>query len=363
MTKQQGISTEHFRAQYSEAVQELKAQLKEKDRVLGEYRKAHGKLELFFSEIKENLTPITPLPKVFKPSADNRKVSSSCAAVAHVTDGHCGEQQFADEIEGFGEFNYKICRSRQLAFVARVNRWILMHRPVYTVDELHVVVTGDLISGDIHDELSRTNEFPVPVQCKKAAEILASQVALWSPNFERVVVHFLVADNHSRLTRKPQSKEEGMNSFNYVVGHMAELYCSKHDNVEFNIYPVHERVIHISTRQYLISHGHAVRGWMGIPWYSIVRKLGKEATARMQIIMEEVQKAQEKARRIGFNKYVFGHWHVPINYPLFSCGGSVGGTNAHDHTDGRHANPSQSAWIVHPKYGEFDRTDFDLRFT
>ena len=28
--------------------------------------------------------------------------------------------------------------------------------------------------------------------------------------------------------------------------------------------------------------------------------------------------------------------------------------------NGRHAAPSQAAWMVHPRHGEFDRTDFDL---
>jgi DNA repair exonuclease SbcCD nuclease subunit len=78
----------------------------------------------------------------------------------------------------------------------------------------------------------------------------------------------------------------------------------------------------------------------------------------MQIIMNENMKAKE----IGFHKYIFGHYHTPFNHPLYSCCGSVSGTDAYDHKSGRYSDPSQSAWMVHPKHGEFDRTDFNLKY-
>jgi hypothetical protein len=243
-------------------------------------------------------------------------------------------------------------------YVERVINWIAMHRHAYTVNELSILVTGDLISGDIHDELKITNAFPSPVQVVKAAEVLVEQVAILAPNFEKVTVEFISEDNHARLTKKPQAKEAGYNSLNYLVGYIAQSYLQKHDNVVFNLYPKFEQVVHVSTRQYLICHGHGIMGWMGYPYYSIERKVGKESMARMQIIMNDNLRAKE----IGFHKYIFGHWHSPFNHTLYSCCGSVSGTDAYDHKSGRYSDPSQSAWMVHPKHGEFDRTDFNLKY-
>jgi hypothetical protein len=42
------------------------------------------------------------------------------------------------------------------------------------------------------------------------------------------------------------------------------------------------------------------------------------------------------------------------------CGASLQGTDAYDHQAGRYANPGQSAWLVHPKHGEFNRINFNL---
>lgn len=347
-------SEEKFRAEQSEIVQQLEAEMKEKDRLLDEYRKEHGKLEVFFKRIENAISPVVPLKKVYTPSKTERS-SSEVIAVAHVTDGHMGMVQPTEEIEGFNEFNPEICRARQLDFTVRFNSWTDKHRKGYTIDECVVLATGDLISGDIHEELRVTNAFPVPVQCVKAAEVLVEQISLLASNFGEVTVHFLVEDNHSRLTKKPQATEAGYNSLNYVVGKHAELYLKDTKNVEFNIYPQFEKVVTVGKRQYLITHGHGIRGWMGIPWYSIERQVGKESTARLQLIMEEKAKSKE----IGFHKYVFGHYHTPFDHPLYMCGGSVSGTTAHDHKAGRHSGPSQAAWLI-GKYGEFDRTNFQL---
>jgi DNA repair exonuclease SbcCD nuclease subunit len=267
-----------------------------------------------------------------------------------------GAVQGASEIEGFCAYSPEIARARQLGFIRSFLEWVALHRHAYTIDTAHVLVTGDLISGDIHDDLRVTNAFPAPVQAVRAGMLLAEQVALMAPHFQSVEVHFVSDDNHARLTKKPQAKEAGLNTLNYVVGEVASAYLRELGAVSFHLFPMYETVVHVHGRQYLLSHGHGVQGWAGVPWYGIERKVGKESVARMQIIMQDLQ----KARSVGFHKYVFGHWHTPFNMPLYVCGGSPMGTDANDHKNGRFARPSQKAWIVHPDHGEFDWIDFLL---
>jgi len=281
---------------------------------------------------------------------------TECIAVMQISDGHMGAVQLSDEIEGLNEFNPSLCESRQVDYANRFIDWIRTNRHGYRINEVAVLVTGDLISGDIHQELQVTNAFPAPVQVVKAAEVLVKQIALIATSFQKVVVHFITEDNHARLTKKPQAKEAGFNSLNYLVGEIARIYLMNHQNVEFNIYPQYEKVVNVSTRKYLISHGHAVQGWMGIPWYSIQRKVGKESTNRLQVIMEDITRAKD----VGFHRYIFGHFHTPFDDVIYSCCGSVSGTDAYDHKNGRFARPSQSSWIVHPKHGEFNRINFQL---
>lgn len=351
------INESQLRTIHSETSEVLKETIREKDKILDEYRKEHGRLELFFDDIAAHINPIEPIKVEYSdPGTD-----TIYNVAMQIADMHMGSVQEASEIEGFGEYNASICDRRSLEYAKRFVEWVERKRRSYRINDVSVLVTGDLVSGDIHDELRVTNEFPVTVQCVRAAELLAKQIIILAPNFERITIEFIGADNHGRLTKKPQAKEEGLNSFNYLVGYMASLHLARFSNVEFNLYPLHEKVIHVGSRQYLLSHGHGIRGWMGIPWYSVERKQNREARARMQLIMDATDNELRMMRQVGFHKYVFAHYHYPINTPHYSCCGSVQGTDAYDHLNGRHADPSQSAWLI-SKYGEFDRIDFNLKY-
>lgn len=343
-----------FNAEQSEIVKHLESQLSEKDRILDEYKKEHGRLEMFFSSILSSVTSLKPNPVTYV--AKSEHTSTEIEAVLQITDVHMGAVQDSDEIEGFNEFNPEICEARCMDFVHRVNRYTDRKRLSYTINNCSVLVTGDLISGDIHRELQVTNAFPVTVQVVRAAQVLAQQLHELSQNFQTVTVHFIAADNHGRLTRKPEAKQEGISSLNYLVGVLAQAYVEKCVNVNFNIYPQHEKVVKVMNRNYLIAHGHGMKVWLGIPYYAADRKLGKEFTARMQLIMDQKMKASE----IGFHKMITGHFHTPINTPQYQFGGSVQGTDAYDHKDGRFAVPSQALWFVHPVYKEMSREDFEL---
>jgi len=109
-------------------------------------------------------------------------------------------------------------------------------------------------------------------------------------------------------------------------------------------------VIDVNGMSYLIMHGHQVRGWMGKPYYGFDRKVGREAIKRMR----------SKLPGVLFDRLVMGHWHEPANTLDWIIGGSLSGTDAYDHKNGRYAPPLQPIWLVHPKHGEFDWTRIEL---
>lgn len=353
------LSEEQLKGRHDEEKQQLHREIREKDTALRQYRKEHGRLEVFFNRVISCLTPIEPLQSVFEKTYKQKKGTdrSEVIPVKHITDSHMGAVQEASEIEYFNEFNPEICDRRNIGFTQGFIDWVLLHRNAYNIRQCNVIFTGDLLSGDIHDELRITNAFPVPEQVVRAAQIHTKQIALLAPYFEKVTVDFLTEDNHSRLAKKPQAKEAGINSYGYLIARMMEAYLGGHDNVVFNIHAMYEKVVRISTMNYLIAHMHEVKAWMGIPWYGIERRTAREATARQSIIMNDTSRSLE----VGFNKMIGGHFHTPFDSPLYCGGGSVSGTDAFDHKHGRHAEPSQSAWMVHPEHGEFNRINFWLK--
>jgi len=314
-----------------------------------DYKKEHGQLEQLMAEVLAAVPSITPQTPVYK-SPTKPRVEKDIAVVVHITDAHHGAVQASDEIEGFGVFSPALSRARQYGLIEDVLNWTEMHRLGYSIPECRMLVTGDLISGDIHDELRVTNAFPAPRQALEAGEILAKQAVMVAPHFERVILDIITDDNHGRLTRKPQAKEGSVNNWMYVVANVAKNLLASHDNVLVNIWAQPQKVVNICGRRYLLCHGHDVSGWMGFPYYGVERKAGREAIKRMN-----------GPDMVRFDKIIMGHWHAPMEHPIFWIGGSVSGTDAYDHKAGRHADPQQVSWFVHPKWGEFDRTCWQLR--
>ena len=347
------LNEDQLKDNYSEKSTELRAQITELRTTLQGYRREHGKLEVFFEQVIEAIEPIRELPLISFESRGGTPV----VPCLHLTDLHIGAVQDPNEIEGFNAYSPEISERRLTDLTTRWLKWTDYQRKAYTINDATIIITGDLISGDIHEELRNTNAYPSPVQVAEAARMVSSLIAQIAPYFHSVTVHFVSEDNHARLTKKPQAKEAGMNSLNYLVGKMIEAYVKDLSNVRMNIYPMLEKVVNVNDRLYLITHGHTVKGWMGVPWYGVERKVSKEAQSRLHLIMQEV----ERAREIGFHKYVFGHFHTPIDTTLYSCGASLQGADAYDHQAGRYANPGQSAWLVHPRNGEFNRINFNLK--
>lgn len=301
-----------------------------------------GKNENLFAELAEAIHEIKPQPFVYVPPKDTT-VASPISEVWHLTDWHIGEIIEADEVEFFNAYNYDIAKARVGLFTKTCLRWTELLRHTYRVEELVILCTGDFISGDIHDELKITNEFPSPVQCVKAGTLLAEAIAAAAPHFPKIRVEFVVPDNHSRLTKKPQAKQSGLNSFNYIVGWVAKEMLAAHTNIHFELYPHHQQVVAINGMRYLCQHGHGIKGTWGIPYYGVERVTSQAAKARMN--------APDKRK---FDRLLIGHFHSPLRSQFWCIGGSLTGTSEYDHQNNRYCKPCQTAWVVHPRHGEFN---------
>ena len=319
-------------------------------RKIDDMRSDQGYVTTLIKDVIEAVEPLKSMSRLYETPDYQKEVSKPVSATLHLTDWHTGMVQEPDEIEGFNEFNFTIQSDRVLnQLVPTFIDWVTVQRKVQIINECRVLATGDMISGDIHHELQVTNEFPAPVQVAKGGFLMADALLTLAPHFDKVIIDYVSADNHGRLERKPQAKQEGLNTFNYLVGIIASQRLAEVKNLEFNIYPQLYKSIKIQKTRYLLTHGHSIKMWMGIPWYGIERQIGREAQVRMN--------APESVK---FHKVVLGHFHTPMNNPKFMMGGSLSGTDAYDRQNGRESPPCQTAWLVHPVYGDYNWTAFKL---
>ena len=325
----------------SDLEKHLKEELQRLDSILQTRKKDAGRISDVMQDVLNHVRIATP-PKIVVPAIKNPKVDSPVVHVVQATDWHIGEVVEEEQVEGFNAANYMLACQRVGRFANAIVRQTELMRNSYIVDECHVLGTADWISGDIHEELSRTNEFPAPVQAVKSGFLLGSFLVGLSAHFKKVTVDLITAGNHDRLTRKPQSSDGGLNSFGYVACEIAKQHASACPNVSVKIHTALSAIVDVAGTRYLCTHGDGIKGTWGIPFYGIERKKQKEAMARMNM---DVSKH--------FDKIVIGHFHTALNHEHWLIGGSLTGTNANDHKEGRHSKPHQTSWFVHPVHQEF----------
>lgn len=308
-------------------------------------KRATGEALEIIHELRNAIDQASPVKFLYSPSNPSRSPSEH---VLHLTDIHYGEVVEKDEVEGFGEYSPVIAEARAQALGQAIISKTVAQRAAYSVPTLRIIGTGDYISGGIHHELQVTNAFPEPVQAVRCGYMLGALIAMFAPHFENVEVDLITLDNHGRLTRKPQASQGGLNSWGYVVAEVAKQHVAKLKNVKVNIHAKPTALVVVGPERYLAFHGHQIKGWAGKPYYGFDRRAAMEAIKRMGVADAT------------FTKLLLGHFHHAIDGDVWKLGGSMSGTNAFDHSCGRHSKPHQTSWFVHPKHGEFDWTRWYL---
>jgi hypothetical protein len=272
------------------------------------------------------------------------KSSAPCTHVAHITDWHWGAMIDKDEVDGFGQYSPEIALERVKNLTAMLIRKTQTQRHGYNVPSMHIIGTGDYISGDIHQELQVSNAYPTPRQAIACGYTLGGMIVEMAPYFETVVVDLVTLDNHGRMTLKPQATQGGINNWGYVVAEVAKQFASRCPNVEVRVHAKPTALVAVGPERYLSFHGHQIKGWAGKPYYGFDRRVAMEAVKRMGV------------PETAFTKLLLGHFHHAMNGDSWMLGGSLSGTDAFDHSCGRYSKPHQTSWFVHPKHGEFDWT-------
>ncbi len=325
----------------------LRAQIKQLKIREHELAEIIGAQQELADEIAEAVRAAEPYPR-FKYSPPTRG-AHQVAAVLKLSDWHIGEVTQRTEVENFGAFNWDIARDGMLGILNEFLQWNSAKRRIYDVQELHLFCEGDYVSGDIHQELCVTNEFPVPVQVEKAGHLLGEVARIGAAHFARVHLWMVGSGNHDRVTLKPQAKQRHANSWSYLVHAIAKQNLAAHRNITLHESPGAKQLASVLGQRFLIEHGDMVKSHMGIPYYGFGRTVGREAKRRM-------------GTDLGFDYWSIGHFHVPaVIEQNILVNGSLTGTTEFDYLCGRHARPSQVGFMVHPKHGLFDWTPFYRR--
>jgi hypothetical protein len=273
---------------------------------------------------------------------------------ALLTDIHFGEVVSPDEILGLNEFNEDIATKRVRRFFdAAVEvgpRW------ASDTDNVGFLLTlgGDLISGDIHEELRATNSITSTEQVYGCVHLIAAGIKRLLEAYPRVHV-VGVPGNHGRTTPKPTAKLYARLSYDRLICKLLQDAFSADARVTFQISTSRDAIVPIFGRLIFINHGDGMgtgggQGFIG-PLAPIVRGTKKV----------EAQQARANRRP---DLILHGHYHTSANPgPVLSNGSVPGYTEYGNGLRAAIEPPQQWLFLLHERWFLRERAEIKLEET
>ena len=263
--------------------------------------------------LERNLEP----PKWTLPAGQG---SARAAGLLHISDLHAGEEVRAAEISGINEYNPSVfvTRIRRLfsAAVEILPRWASDSDLVGVV----VAVNGDLVSGDIHDELRRTNAIPALEQVYLVADELAAGINMLATQFGHAWVT-VTPGNHGRTTEKTHAKRTSALSYDMLVGELIRRHFRTESRVTVLLADGPDLEYPILGWQVFQSHGDALgtgggkgfagpvlpiaRGAKNVEWqaYRLHKRHDIILTAHYHTSSNPARGVLANGSVVGFNEY------------------------------------------------------------
>ncbi len=199
---------------------------------------------------------------------------------------------------------------------------------------------GDMVSGDIHEELMATNECEIMSAVVDLFGVLVWCISTLADHFGRVFVP-CVSGNHGRNTHKIRAKGRNYTSFDWLLYCFLAKHFESDKRVTFLIPNGPDALYRIYGHRYLLTHGDQFRGGDGM-----IGALGP--------IIRGDHKKRSRQTQIGaaYDTMLLGHWHQLIQLQRLIVNGSLKGYDEYAYSNNfGYEPPRQALWVTHPVHG------------
>lgn len=265
--------------------------------------------ELF--RIKE--TAPTPPGWVHAPGAmSHSSPGTPCLALG---DWHWAETVDPAQVNGLNEYSIEIGHRRAKRVIDTTVDLLKHHMVKPDYPGIVLFLLGDMISGDIHQELKETNEIPTIPTVLDLVGVLRQSLSYLVDHFARVHV-VCVVGNHGRNTVKPQAKNRTATSFDWLLYRLVEQHFEDDDRVTFQIPDGADARVKVYNHDYLVTHGDQFRGGDGV-----IGPLGPLVRGDYKKRLRESMVDQT------YDTLLCGHFHRLITLSQLIVNGSLVGYN------------------------------------
>lgn len=261
-----------------------------------------------------------------------------------LSDLHLDEVVDQFEMVGLNKYNREIAQQRLQKVIDSTVKVLREYVTGVTIDGIVVCLAGDIITGEIHDELARTNEVPVQASIAYWVPVLASALSHLADEFGQVSVH-CIPGNHDRSYHKNPSKQRAESSHAWVIYNWLADSLRADERVQFVISTAAEQRFDIYETRFYMHHGDGFRsaGGVGGLYPSLLKWLLK--THQIYSIMND-----------DWQFAIMGHWHQLLWGSDFIVNGSLKGFDEYA-LSGKfgYEQAQQALMVVTPEHGITNR--------
>ena len=319
--------------------------------------KDEAKKEIIIDAIKNN-APAFPAVKTVKwdkvwASNQGRRSSTPHVVVAPLSDLHVGDNVDFEQMSGLNSYDIDIFNKRLYGWATQLLSLVEYRRNIAPVKELVIPMLGDMVSGDIHEELARTNIDNCMQQMIRGANLIAQAIMFLAPHFEKISIPCVVG-NHGRMPRKPPMKDKYMD-WDYMLYQWVAAYLRNQEHITFSIPKAFLNSFEVGNRNILIMHGDSISG-AGSTQAISKGVTGLRAFLQYRNTLEDAVFTSQDDMVTQFDSVMMGHFHrieeIDIGTgTIYICGTMKGGDEFAAQRLHAINKPRQLVTYWHPKYG------------
>lgn len=272
------------------------------------------------------------------------RIAGARATVMTVlSDTHLDEVVRPSEVGFVNSYDRRIAEMRLQRYFEWVPRLAHDYFNGVAYDGAVVMMGGDILSGNIHDELIQTNDgLSMMESIRYWVPRLAAGLASLADEFGKLHVPVIVG-NHPRMTKRPRAKLRAVDNADWLIGLMLTDRLAGDDRITFDVPDGTDAYVRVYDTGFLLTHGDQTNGGGGIGgiWPPVMR-------------MKARKTIQRQAMGTPFDILVMGHYHQLIMAPGqgLIVNGSMIGYNEYAAVNNLPIEPAQQGmWLVTPEHG------------
>lgn len=306
--------------------------LREQNRILSEQAHSAESVKRLIHECDRPIVPPKWLTPKFTPNLTG-------VPTLFLSDWHWDEVVDPRQINGVNAYCREIAVRRMKDCFTKSVTLLFDHMKSPRYDYCNVVMGGDMLSGNIHEELRESNEAPTAQSVLHMLDHLVAGLTMLHDRFGRLYIPCVVG-NHGRFDKKPRAKNRAYDSYEFFLYHFLKKHFRTEPAIHFEIAEGAFLPFKTYNTRYLLAHGDQAKGGSGIAGALSPLMLMDHRTRKRAMAIDQP-----------YDILLLGHWHQLMSVKGMRINGSGKGMDEWAMGQGFDFElPAQDLWITHPDH-------------